>query len=265
MAGKVVSQQPLTPLSPVVIDRRGAMQLAAVLPFALAAVAARAQDALGDIMAPVSSTYASLTSYSDSGIVDVRYQFPGGPLIVERHRFETAFRAPRNFFFRFDEDPAAGGDALVIWCDGGDFQSWWKATGVHEVLDGGRGAVAFMTAQSPTLDAANLVAPHLFPQAQLPGPTIRLIEPRDAGEDAINGRPSRKIVADRREDGVQTVDDRPTTVWTDRESGLIVQVLVDTEPGNPAGFIDQKTFRLDPEANPDLPDERFTFAPPEFP
>jgi hypothetical protein len=115
------------------------------------------------------------------------------------------------------------------------------------------------------LDSANLVAPHLFPQAQLLGPTVRLIEPREAGEEEVNGRSCRKLVAERREDGVQTVDDRPTTVWIDLASGLIVQVLVDTEPGSPAGTVDRKTFLIEPAVNPDIPDERFTFAPPETP
>lgn len=214
-------------------------------------------------MAPVSARYIGLSSYSDTGTVETTYQWPGTPALVERHRFETLFRAPRNFFFRFDQDPAAGGDALVIWCDGGDFQSWWKATGIHTVHDNGQGAIAFLNASSPTRDAANLMAPHLFPQAMLPGPTYRLVGAREDGSEVLDGRPCRLVSADQRVTGVQTIEDRPTTVWIDEESSLVVQVQVDAEAGSPEGFIDRKVFSIEPMADPDLSDERFTFAPPE--
>jgi hypothetical protein len=46
------------------------------------------------------------------------------PANVHRHGFETYFRAPRQFYFEFDMDPRAGGERIVVWCDGGDFQSW---------------------------------------------------------------------------------------------------------------------------------------------
>lgn len=225
---------------------------------------ARSQDAVppDDLMTPVSAHYARLASYRDAGTVEVRYQWPGTPLVTERHTFQTLFRAPRQFFFRFDEDPAAGSDAMVIWCDGGDFQSWWKATGVHSVHDGGRGAVAFLTAQSPTRDSANLVAPHLFPQAKLPGPTYGLVEPRENGEEALSGRRCRRLVADQRITGVVTVENRPTTVWIDEDSSLVRKVRVDAEPESPAGMIDQRIFVIDPTADPELSDEQFTFAPP---
>lgn len=249
------------------LSRRGFISS---LPLAVAATlaafrASRAQEVEApsdDLLSPVTATYGGLSSYSDSGTVEVRYQWPGTPLLVETHRFETCYRAPRNFFFRFDQDPAAGGDALVIWCDGGPFQSWWKATGVHSIHDGGKGAVAFLTAQSPTKDSANLVAPHFFPQAKLPGPSYALIEPREAGEETLAGRKCRKLAADQRVTGVVTVEKRPTTLWIDEESGLIRKVLVDTEPGGAEGMIDQRIFLIEPVANPELADDRFTFSPP---
>lgn len=266
-----MGKDPVPPPAFPAVPRRRALGLLAVLPLALAAGRrALAQDtadsgeaAADDPMKPVSARYAGLSSYSDSGTVETDYQWPGNPAVAERHRFETAFRAPRNFFFRFDQDPAAGGDAYVIWCDGGPFQSWWKTTGVHEVHDSGRGAVAFFNAESPTKGSANLVAPHLFPQAQLIGPTYRLIEPRAGGEEVLGGRRARKIMADSRVTGVQTMEQRPVTVWVDADSGLVVRVLVDAEAGSPEGFVDRKIFTIEPVANPDLPDERFVFKPPE--
>lgn len=254
-------------MSAEILSRRGfiattSLALGAALVTPRYAFAQEVEAPAGDLLSPVSASYAGLGSYSDSGTVETRYQWPGTPMLEERHRFETYFRAPRNFFFRFDQDPAAGGDAMVIWCDGGPFQSWWKATGVHSVYDGGKGATAFLTAQSPTMDSANLVAPHFFPQAKLPGPSYALIEPREAGEEELSGRKCRKLAADQRITGVVTVEKRPTTLWIDEETGLIRKVLVDTETGGAEGLIDQRIFLIAPVANPELPDDRFTFTPP---
>jgi len=250
------------------LSRRG---FSLALPFLAGAWLASGPDARAQneveasqdgVMGPVGTRYRALASYSDEGTVEARYQWPGTPMVTERHTFRTLFRAPRHFFFRFDQDPAAGGDAMVIWCDGGAFQSWWKATGVHTVHDGGRGAAAFLNAQSPTRDSANLVAPHLFPQAKLPGPTYGLIEPREDGEEKLSGRRCRRITADRRVTGVVTMERRPTTVWIDDDSHLVRKVLVDTEPDSPAGLIDQRMFLIEPVADPELPDDRFSFVPP---
>jgi hypothetical protein len=216
-----------------------------------------------NLVTPVSAAYQALTSYADTGTVEYRYQWPDTPLLVEHSRFETAFRAPRNFFFHFDADPASGGDAYAIWCDGGDFQSWWKATGIHTVHENGQGAAAFLTGQSPTKDAANLVAPHVFPQALLVGPTYRLIAPTEGQPESIDGHACHTIVATSRVTGTQTVDHRPITVWVDDELGLVRKVHVEPEADSPPGLIDELTYLIEPQANPDLPDDRFTFTPPQ--
>lgn len=251
------------------VTRRSLLSLLASLPLVAGTTRALAEDlpdgteAPDDVMSPVNARYLGLSSYSDKGSVETTYQWPGTPSTTERHQFQTAFRSPRNFFFRFDEDPAAGGDALVIWCDGGDFQSWWKATGQHTVYDGGRGANAFLTAQSPTKDSANLVAPLLFPQAKLPGPTRWLIEPQSIGDDVIDGRRCLKVHADTRVTGVVTVEKRPVTVWIDADNGLFVKALKDAEAGSDPNFIDRIVYTIEPTANPDLADDRFRFTPPE--
>jgi len=211
---------------------------------------------------PIAANYQSLASYQDTGTVVTRYQWPGTPMLEEHHRFETAYRAPRHFFFRFDADPASG-DAYVIWCDGGPFQSWWKATGVHTVHDNGQGAIAFFAGQSASKDAANLVAPFFFAQAGLVGPAYRLIPPVSVETDVLDGRNCQKISAAERVTGSQTRESRPTTVWADAETLLIGKVHVGPDAGSNPDLIDEKTFLLTPEANPTLSDERFTFTPPE--
>lgn len=252
------------------LTRRSTLAGLAALGFMQAVRRALAQDeaaeALGlepdNLIGPITAKYQSLASYADTGTVETRYQWPDTPMLVEHHTFETAFRAPRNFFFRFDADPASGGDAYVIWCDGGPFQSWWKATGEHTVHDNGQGAVAFLTGQSPTKDAANLVAPHLFPQAELVGPSYRLIAPVEDGTDAVDGHACHRIAATSRVTGAQTVDHRPTTVWVDDELGLVRKVHVDPEEGSDPKLVDEITYLMEPEVNPELLDSRFTFTPP---
>jgi hypothetical protein len=252
--------------------RRGVLALlmgAVIVPITRHAFAQddTAEETLGlepdNLIVPVTARYQSLSSYADEGTVETRYQWPGTPRLVERHRFETAYRAPRNFYFRFDADPASGGDAYVIWCDGGPFQSWWKATGVHTVHDNGQGAVAFLTGQSPTKDSANLVAPHLFPQAQLVGPSYRLIAPADEGAEAVEGHACHCIKADSRVTGVQTVDHRPTRVWIDTELGLVRKVYVAPEEGSSPDLVDEITYIIEPMADPELSDSRFSFTPPK--
>jgi hypothetical protein len=215
-----------------------------------------------NLMMPVTASYQALKSYADSGTVETRYQWPGTPtMLVEHHRFETAFRAPRHFFFRFDADPTNGGDAYVVWCDGGPFQSWWKSTGQHMVHNNGQGAIAFLTGESPTKGSVELVAPHLFPKA-LYGPAYRLLAPTADGSEAVNGHACHRINAAARITGVQTQDHRPTTIWIDDALGLMRKVRVEPEADSPAKLVDDLTYVVEPQANPDLPDSRFTFTPP---
>jgi hypothetical protein len=259
-----------SPLKDVAARRRTVLAHLLALPLSLASTRwARAQtgevssDGSEDPMATVGARYAALASYRDSGTVETTYQWPGTPALTERHRFETAFRAPRNFFFRFDQDAAAGGDAFVIWCDGGPFQSWWKSTGSHEVYDGGRGATAFLTGEYPTRGAATLVAPHLFPQAELYGVSTRLIDPFAGDVEQLDGRAVRSIRAERRETGVQTEEHRPLTVWIDESSGLIVRLRLDEAEGSAEGLVDNIEYKVEPVADPLLDDALFFFTPTE--
>lgn len=205
--------------------------------------------------------YKGLTSYADTGTVETHLRWPGAPGATEQHTFRTAFRAPRNFFFCFDAQNGSG-DALVIWCDGGPFQSWWKATGVHEIYDGGRGASAFLNAASTTSDTANLVAPHLFSQAKLPGPTTGFLDAAAGGEEKLGQRQCHKITASQRTTGVQTIEKRPVTLWIDAETNLVVKVLMDTPAGSAPDTADRKTYLIEPVANPALDDASFNFKPP---
>ena len=70
------------------------------------------------------------------------------------------------------------------------------------------------------------------------------------------------ITAGGRQTGVVTSERRPTTIWIDKDAGVIRKVLLEPQEGSPAKLIDLTTYAVEPSADPDLPDERFTFTPP---
>jgi outer membrane lipoprotein-sorting protein len=210
------------------------------------------------------AAYAALRSYSDVGVMVTEDRSPGAPLVVERHTFTTYYRAPRQFYFDFRKDPKAGKERLVIWSDGGDFQSWWSATGVHQTYPRGTGATAFATASFPTKGAVLLVPPLLFSQAGLQGPLVALKAPRLAGTEDMDGHRVHKLVGEvaltyRTGLGGHA---RPTTVWIDAQTLLVRKIVEDTPAGSAQGSVDRVTTTFKPQANPPLADSLFRFAVP---
>lgn len=208
--------------------------------------------------------YAALRSYSDSVTVVTENRFAGSPPVVERHRIQTRYRAPRLYFFQFDEDPKAGAERLVIWCDGGDFNSWWSTTRVHDVYSEGRGAAAFALS-SPTTRGATLLLPTwIFPQAKMTGPLTSLVNVRLEGTDTVVGRKAYRIAADSDTSysngrGAQS---RPITIWLDAETLLVLKIILDTPRGSASGALVRETFELVPSVNPQMENAAFRFAVP---
>jgi outer membrane lipoprotein-sorting protein len=208
------------------------------------------------------AAYAALASYADRGEVRIETGSAGVPVWEEKHRFTTAFRTPRNFQFDFHK---ANGERLVVWCDGGDFQSWWSATHVHETYPKGKGHQAFAMSSYPTRGASLQLSPLLFSQAGLQGPLTALAEPRLEGAETLGGRRVLKLVGDvglgyAKTGAVTSV--RKTTVWIDAETHLVRQVLEDTPTNAAAGTVDRITTSFEPKANPPLDDGAFRFDVP---
>lgn len=211
-----------------------------------------------DALTPVRERYLALQSYADTGTVMTEQQWQGAPVVTEGGSFTTFYRAPRNFFFDFVEDEASGGDRFVIWCDGGDFQSWWKATGVHDVYDGGRGVLGFMTAESPTMASSLLVPGLIFARAEVGGAVAGLREAGEDGGEEVDGQSLRKIYAETHVVG-EVTRHRPTSVWLEPDTLLIRKVFEDFSEG---GNLHHRTTVIVPQADIDIPDEQFTFTPP---
>jgi hypothetical protein len=210
------------------------------------------------------ATYVALRSYADTGIVTTEDQLPSAPAIVEHHKFTTYYRAPRQFFFDFNEDPKAGGERFVIWCAGENFNTWWSTTGVHEKYERGRGEVAFGTGSLPTKGSALQIPPLFFSQAGLQGPLVNLNEPRLAGTEEVGGRRCHKITAEiRLAYGTGNVgEERAVTIWIDVETLLVRKFFQDTPRGGMAGAVSHVTTTFEPRADPALDDDRFHFTVP---
>lgn len=247
------------------------MKLAKALLFTLIAHAtaavstADAQPTAQQLLAQSRANYAALKSYADSGTVFTEYKGVDGPLIAERHTFITHYRAPRQFLLDFKEDEQAGGDRFVIWSEGGDFNTWWLTTGVHERYPKGQGAYAFAQATLPTKGSSAQTPPVLFADAGLHGPLADLARPKLVGMEELAGKRCHKLVGEvGLAYGTGTVtSSRPTTIWVDAKTLLVRKIVEDATTGSPAGSVDRITTTFEPLANPKLDDAQFRFAPPK--
>ncbi|MEZ5416149.1 MAG: hypothetical protein R2708_02265 [Vicinamibacterales bacterium] len=222
--------------------------------------AARLQSvSAAELLDRVRTTYRNLRSLSTTVVLVTDSGNSGGPVVTETHGVTMHFRAPRHFFFEFAEDDAAGGDRVVIWCDGGDFQSWWKTTRVHEVYSGGRGATAFATASYPTRGAALHVAPLLFPQAQLHGPLTDFSPQTEPATESHEGRTLLRVTGD---STGHFGPARSTTIWVDAATSMVVKIVEDTPRGSPGGSVNRITTAIVNAVNPPLEDARFRFEVP---
>lgn len=212
------------------------------------------------------AVYAALTSYADTGTVTTENAPPGAtartPVMRERHAFSTFYRSPRSFLFSFRK---VSGEQFVVWSDGGDFQTWWSATHVHQQYPKGKGSTAFALASFPTSAAVMQISPLLFSTAGLQGPLVALNEPRLEGTEDLNKHRTYRIVATvglaYGKTGAVT-NTRTTTVWIDADTYLVRRVVEDTPSNAPTGLLDRITTTFEPQPNAKIEDKTFRFQVP---
>lgn len=213
------------------------------------------------LLAPTRAAYAALTSYSDSGVlIDNASGY--------RHTFKTYYRAPRHFYFEYNMDPKAGGWRYVLWCDGGDFQSWNSVFKTREVFTHGSGTTvgAFRGLSNATYGAILIVPSLLYAGSGLGSVIDEIVELDNSGTESIQSHRSDKLfgIAQSVYAASQRVHNvRPVTVWIDAQSGLITKLLEETPQGLPPGAILSKTVLYEAQANPTLGDEKFRFVVPK--
>lgn len=236
-----------------------------------AARASHARDTAGrpalpdghELIARAIKQHGSLKSYADSGTV--LFEAPG---IIDRHTFKTFYRAPRNFYFEFTADKKTGGHRYVLWCDGGDFQSWSSALGTHEKYPRGTGTATtgFTSAAWPTKRAVIQIPSMLFGNDSLMGTLQELAEPSTEKVEELDGRKTWKVTGVARSVYGATgrvTNVRRVSVWLDAETLLVRRIFEDTPEGTAAGQYSRLTTTYDPKMNVPLPDERFRFTPPQ--
>jgi outer membrane lipoprotein-sorting protein len=216
-----------------------------------------------DLVARSRAAYASLGSYSDTGVVT--YEATG---LTERYTFKTYYRAPRHLYFEFDNEKKSGGRQQILWKEGGDLQSWNSATRVFETIPtaSGREVATISSAAGTTYGTSVLILSLLFPKSGLIGTIGELADASAAGMEDIGGRRCYKLVGVARSTYAsgQVTNARATSIWIDTETLLVRRVFTDTPKNYPVGSIARLTTTLDPQLNPALEDGRFHFVVPNL-
>jgi outer membrane lipoprotein-sorting protein len=217
-----------------------------------------------DYVARSLAAYSALESYSDTATVDTEFQLAGGPVIRERHTFATRFRKPRHYYLEFNEDQRAGGDRFVVWSDDRAFKTWWATTGIEETYPPGQGVGALVQAFGVTNQAAAIVTPLLFPQANLRGGLSNFEGGAFEATESIDGRACHRVKGAQRSAYATGRGEhvRDTTLWIDAETFLLCRIFEDTPRGTTAGAVQRTTTTFQTQANPELADEHFKFTVP---
>lgn len=241
------------------VTRRAALRGAAATAFSISLSRfAAAQEAEPDALTPLRERYTTLQTYADTGTVLFEQKWDAIS-VTESGKFTTLYRAPRNFLFEYAEDPDTGTDRFAIWCDGGDFQSWWATTNQHVIYDGGRGASAFLVAEYPTLSTSMAIPGLIFARADIGGPVAGLADIREAGQVDFDGRQLSRIEADTIVAG-SVSRPQPTTLLIDSQTLLLHKIVEDTPPDFVG--VNRRTTTFRPTADQEVDDNRFSFVVP---
>jgi hypothetical protein len=249
---------------------RHACVCAALAGFALAP-SLQARRALPDVLKTAVATYAALQSYADTG--SIRVEVPG---IVDEARFTTRFRrASSDLYFEYQGLTSTNPGTkftidmrqqrTVVWMSGSQMQKFDFASRTHELVPPGAGQVrALQGLTHPTHGTSILVPSLLYPKAQLPSAILQLESANVMGTEMVGSRRCQKLagVAAARYPSGQRTGARDVTIWIDVESALIRKVFEDTPESFAPGAYQRTTITIDPQANPTIPDDAFTFTTP---
>jgi outer membrane lipoprotein-sorting protein len=218
-----------------------------------------------DVLAETIKVYSTLKSYADTGTVLSEF----GANASYTHTFKTYFKAPRQFYFEFNADKRSGGRQIVIWCDGGDFQSWDSSLATHQTYPRGTNTTlsAFGAAASPTGGSVGMIPSLIFAGSGLAATLTELKEYSVAGTEDVGGHRSHKLVGVARSVYPKTQREtnvRRAAVWIDAETKLVRKVFDDTPKGLPITAVNRTTLTFDPKANPPLEDSAFRFTVPSL-
>lgn len=204
---------------------------------------AQAQTAT-EILAQVSSVYASARSYSDEGSTNTE----SGSFRGRRTYFRTSFVRPDNFRFQswFNSDRPSRANPWVVWRKGDLIQTQGIifSTGVQNLrFDTALSRIAAFSAGS-SVAVPQLLLPDTFRSIQL----FSLIsDAKVAGEDKIDGHQSFRIEG--------TLLDLPIKLWVDKTQYLVLKIYRKVLIGNRQ---EESTIQYKPKLNANIPPEDLT-------
>lgn len=218
------------------------------------------------ILLAMEKTYATCTSYRDTGTVKIATLTEGGSAGSERP-FATAFVRPDRFRFQFT-DPGLGerSSSYIVWTDGAEVRSWWDAK--PRVRRPGSLREALAPAAGISGGSSVRIPGMLLPEAVGEGTPLIGPERTEDGTDRgvvcyrIRGK-SRKVpytltMGTR----VLTVRDESVTFWIDRATFLLRKV----EEGRTFDtYRSESTTTYSPEFNVDIPAAQLAFGAPASP
>jgi VWFA-related protein len=198
------------------------------------------QVTAAEVLARVSSVYASCRSYADEGEVSTQVVIGSKPMVQD---FTTAFLRPDKFRFEF---LAHRGARFVVWKAGAlEFAEWpagVRPAEIDETL-----LNLFMTSHGAAVTVPALLFPEVF---HGPGLFASLASIKLSGEEKIDGHRAFKIQA--------YLQNEPFTLWVDTNQFLILKV----EQKSRLGGMDLRTItKYRPVVNAAISPDRLAFNP----
>jgi hypothetical protein len=234
---------------------------------------AGARRAAEELLAKSMATYATLTSYADSGTATEQYDETWNI-----GHIRTYFRKdPKSFYFEWGRRVSFGksasdslpmpGKQLVFWLVNGDLHQYDREGATHNTYPAGTSnqPSVLAGAKHGTMETITLIPSLLFPKAKLVGPLQEIAEISLAGTEAVDGHRCHKLIGIAQSvypSGAVT-NVRPITVWIDAQTLLIRKVFTDTPKGYGMNSIHRFTYTLDPLPNPKLDESKLQFTVPE--
>jgi len=182
------------------------------------------------ILERMATTYATCKSYRDSGVVTNDFN----PQHIEVKPFRTAFVRPDQF--RFEYDDATPEKPFIVWAKAGEVRTWWyikqgvkRQRSLEEGIAGATGVSGGAAHTIPTL---------LLP-AQIGGRKLTsMTDLNRLPDEGLDNTPCFKLQG--------KFADRPTTLWLEKATYLIRQIVEETE-------LAKTTTVYRPEVDKDIP------------
>ncbi len=241
-----------TPIAPKVTSLLALTLACAMSPGIAAEQVAPADLTAQQILDKVAATYATCTSYRDSGVVTNDF----GPHTAGEHfprhvvvkPFRTAFVRPDQLRFEYD-DPTPQ-KAYIIWAKGTEVRSWWHVKRAVETQRTLGNALAGATGVSS--GSAHTIPSLLLPEQIKGAKLAAMTDLTRLPDETLDATPCFKL------QGNYGFGHQPRTVWLEKTTFLVRRIAEDTG-------LAKTTTDYRPEVNQAIPTKDLEFGAPQSP